>query len=165
MSEGKRGSARQRSVVTGLRTVAMVAAFAILGIGIMVPAAVAADDGTRVYSNLSVKGTWGFGGGGFGVTVPDRAPAAAVGTTTFDGMGDCMVTSTINVDGTLIGPNTSQECTYAVNPDGTGWAEAFFGTPDFPDPVRILFVIVDRGKELFIINVDFFVVGYNAKRM
>ena len=165
MSGRRRDRAGQRVAGKGLRIVVMVAALAILGIGLMVQAAGADDDGARVYSNRSIQGKWGFGGNGHGVTFPDTVPAAGVGTMTFDGMGGCMVTSTINVNGTLIGPVMSEECAYTVNPDGTGSSEASFGAPEFPDPVQILFVIVDRGRELLIINVDLFIAGYSAKRM
>lgn len=128
--------------------------------------AVADDAGVRMYDARSIQGRWGFGGGGHGVAVPPLGPmpATGLGTIIFDGTGGCSVTSTVNLNGTIIGPIASQKCTYIVNPDGTGSSEAFFGTSQFPNPVRILFVIVDRGNELFIMNVDLFVAGYSAKR-
>ena len=165
MSGRRRESGGQHVAEKGFWIVVMVAALAILGIGIMLPAAVADDDGARVYSNRSIQGKWGFGVDGHGVAVPDRAPAAAVGTATFDGEGGCRTTLTINVNGTLIGPIPSQSCTYTVYPDGTGWAEIDYGVPELPVPIRGLFVIVDRGREMMIVNEDIFVSGYNAKRM
>ena len=156
---------RRERAGKGFWIVVMVAALAIPGIGIMLPAAVADDDGARVYSNRSIQGKWGFGVNGHGVAVPERAPSVAVGTATFDGMGGCMITLTINVNGTLIGPIPSQSCTYTVNPDGTGLVEVYYGASEFPDPIRGLFVIVDRGREMIIINENIFVAGYVAKRM
>jgi hypothetical protein len=136
-------------------------------LGLALTATAGADDsGRKVYDARSIQGRWGFGGGGHGVAVPPLAPlpAAGLGTITFDGTGGCTVTSTVNLNGTIIGPIASQQCIYTVNPDGTGSSEAFFGTSQFPNPVRILFVIVDRGNELLIMNVDLFVAGYSAKR-
>jgi hypothetical protein len=136
-------------------------------LGLALTATAGADDaGVRMFDARSIQGRWGFGGGGHGVAVPPLGPmpATGLGTIIFDGTGGCSVTSTVNLNGTIIGPIASQKCTYIVNPDGTGSSEAFFGTSQFPNPVRILFVIVDRGNELFIMNVDLFVAGYSAKR-
>jgi hypothetical protein len=130
-----------------------------------------ADDGARrgVFTERSIEGRWGFSGE-YGVivsspssrTVPQSVPTAAVGTAFFDGRGGCSVTSTINVNGTVFGPLTSETCTYSVNPDGTGTSVAEFSGAPFAGPASVAFVIVDR--EIRFLNTTSVVAGFTARR-
>lgn len=91
-------------------------------------------------------------------------PTAALGTVVFDGNGGCVVTTTINVNGTIIGPLTSNTCTYSVNPDGTGKSVAEFSGAPFDGPSTVAFVIVDRNREIRFLNTNSVVAGFTAKR-
>lgn len=74
--------------------------------------------------------------------------------------------NTVNINGTIIGPNTSDTCTYSVNPDGTGTGVAEFsvsGVP-FDEPSTVAFVIVDHNREIRFINTNSIVAGFTAKR-
>ena len=64
----------------------------------------------------------------------------------------------------LIGPVTSDTCTYSVNPDGTGVSTATFSEPGAPASSSVAFVIVEYGRELRAINTDATVAGFVAKR-
>lgn len=125
--------------------------------------------GRRPFTERSIEGTWGFSGD-FGMivppAVPQPVPTAALGTVFFDGIGGCSVTNTVNINGTIIGPNTSDTCTYSVNPDGTGTGVAEFsvsGAP-FDEPSTVAFVIVDHNREIRFINTNSIVAGFTAKR-
>lgn len=123
-----------------------------------------ADDSRPAFTNRSIEGRWGFSGE-FGMivppAVPQMVPTAALGIVVFDGRGGCVVTSTINTNGTIVGPQTSDTCSYSVNPDGTGASIAqFSGQP----PSTVAFVIVDRGREIRFINTNAIVAGFTAKR-
>ena len=119
------------------------------------------------FSNRTIQGKWGFSGGvGYLVPpdVPELTPIAGLGTVYFDGRGECVVTSTVNVAGTVIGPASSDTCTYSVNRDGTGVSTATFSVPGAPASSSIAFVIVEYGRELRAINTDAIVSGFVAKR-
>ena len=125
------------------------------------------DRGWPQFSNRSIQGKWGFSGG-LGYIVPPDAPeltpVSGLGTVYFDGRGGCVVKSTVNVAGTLVGPATSDSCTYSVNPDGTGVSTAWFSEQGAPESSSIAFVIVEHGRELRAINTDALVGGFVAKR-
>ena len=118
---------------------------------VLATGSVQADDG---FTLESVQGSWGFTTPGSigGVSV------SAVGRTIFDGSGGCETTLTLNFGGTLI-PLTSTasggQCSYTVNPDGTGSVELIFIDPagnasDF----LVSFVIIDKEKEYRFITSD-----------
>jgi len=127
-----------------------------------------ADAPRPAFTERSIKGRWGFSGE-FGMIVPPAAhtqpvPTAALGTVVFDGRGGCLVTTTININGTIVGPLASNTCAYSVNADGTGTSVAEFpGTP-FDGPSTVAFVIVDRNREIRFINTNAIVAGFTARR-
>jgi hypothetical protein len=134
----------------------------------LTPASRANDVARRtVFTNQSIEGYWGFSGN-FGMIVPPAAPqpvsSAALGTIFFDGRGGCSVTTTINTNGTIFGPQTSNTCTYSVNPDGTGKSVAEFTGSPVSQPLTVAFVIVDYGREIRFLNTTSIVAGFTAKR-
>lgn len=124
------------------------------------------ERGAHHFSERSIQGTWGFSGGGtmYPPLVPEPTQFSNVGTNYFDGKGKCSVTLTANTAGNVVGPVTSDTCTYTVNPDGTGSGIATFTDPNAPPSSSILFVIVDHGRELRVIFADPIVGGFVAKR-
>ena len=72
--------------------------------------------------------------------------------------------STINVNGTIYGPLTSNTCTYSVNPDGTGKSVAEFSGAPFNGPATVAFVIVDHNREIRFLNTNSVVAGFTARR-
>jgi hypothetical protein len=111
----------------------------------------------------SLRGNWGFSGSGTisPPTVPQITWGAVVGILTFDGSGGCSMSNTANIGGTTTA-QTSQTCTYTVNPDGTGSIVAQF--PGDPGPLPLSFVLVDGGDELHLIRTDIAVATGVAKR-
>lgn len=126
-----------------------------------------ADAPRPLFTDRSIEGRWGFSGD-FGLIVPApnaaQLPTAALGTVVFDGRGGCVVTSTINVNGTTLGPLTSETCTYTVRPDGTGTSVAEFAGAPFEGPATVAFVIVDHGREIRFLNTNSVVAGFTARR-
>lgn len=126
-----------------------------------------ADASRHAFSERSIKGRWGFSGD-FGMivppSVPQPVPTAGLGTVVFDGNGGCVVTTTINVNGTTRGPLTSNTCTYSVNPDGTGKSVAEFSGAPFNGPATVAFVIVDHNREIRFLNTNSVVAGFTARR-
>lgn len=106
------------------------------------------------FSVKSLKGVYGFSGSGtIGTT-----PAAVVGLNSFDRAGGCDITAKLNVGGSVASLTTAA-CSYAVNPDGTGFLdvtfnEAFPGLPGIE--FHSDFVIVDGGKEVHAVLSDNF---------
>ncbi|MDV3241366.1 MULTISPECIES: hypothetical protein [Methylocaldum] len=126
-----------------------------------------ADAPRPAFTERGIEGRWGFSGE-FGMIVPPAAPqavpTAALGTVIFDGHGGCAVTTTVNINGTILGPLTSKTCTHSVNPDGTGTSVAEFSGTAFDGPSTVAFVIVDRNREIRFINTTLTVAGFTAKR-
>jgi hypothetical protein len=123
-----------------------------------------ADSSKAEFSERSIQGTWGFSGESGMVVppaVPQPVPTAAMGIVVFDGKGGCSVTSTVNVNGTILGPLTSLTCTYSVNADGTGTSVAEFAGQPLS---TVAFVIVDRNREIRFINTTPIVAGFTARR-
>ncbi len=141
-----------------------LAAFLVFG---ALPLASKADAPRQEFSEQSIEGRWGFSGD-FGMIVPPSAPqpvpTAALGTVVFDGKGGCVVTTTINANGTIIGPLASNTCTYSVNPDGTGKSVAEFSGAPFNGPSTVTFVIVDHNREIRFLNTNSVVAGFTARR-
>lgn len=115
------------------------------------------------FTNKSIQGDWGFSAAGTIVppALPVAAPAAAVGIMTFDGMGGCSISDTINIGGTSAS-RTSSTCTYSVNADGSGSLSALF--PGDPGPTPLSFVIVDNRTEIRFIRTDLGVASGVARR-
>jgi hypothetical protein len=92
----------------------------------------------------TMKGVYAFSGAGtlgFGTI-----PAAVAGLNSFDGTSACGISARLNSGGT-VSPLTSAECSYQVNPDGSGTLRVRFNEPPF-GPFLSHFVIADSGKEL-----------------
>lgn len=121
----------------------------------------------RSFSTRSIKGSWGFSTNGFGMLVPPTAPAptpaATLGRIVFDGNGGCSITLWANFSGQTIRAQ-SATCSYTVNPDGTGTNEATFPDTPIVDPIPIVFVIVDEGRELRLLNTGAIVSTITARR-
>jgi hypothetical protein len=103
----------------------------------------------KAFTPRSIQGTWGVLASG---TVEGQA-AAAVGLDTFDGVGRCTSSVQLNVGGTVTAL-TSTECSYTVNPDGTGSMTVTYAGP--LGPFTADFVIVDANKEFHFIISDGF---------
>jgi hypothetical protein len=101
------------------------------------------------FTPQSIQGTWGFSGPG---TLGGQ-PTAAVGLQTFDGVGGCTVSIQLNVGGTVTAL-TSIQCSYTVNPDGTGSQTLTLAGPI--GPFTADFVIVDAKEEFHFIVSDGF---------
>lgn len=130
-----------------------------------------ADDadarGWQRFSNRSIEGFWGYSGAPAYILPPgalEPTLIAGMGRLYFDGKGKCIVTATVNVATTQIGPVTSDSCVYQVNPDGTGTSTATFSAPGAPPSSSVAFIIVDHGRELRVINTDTIVGSLVAKR-
>lgn len=141
---------------------------AILCLSQALPTIVFADgDQSMRFNNRTIQGTWGFSSGVGFIGSPNTGMSSlivAAGVVTFDGKGNCEVTPTANIDGTLFGPVKSDSCTYSVEPNGTGSSIAFFSEPGAPESSAVSFVIVDHGKEIRFINTDALIGSFIAKR-
>jgi hypothetical protein len=125
------------------------------------------DDKGSEFTTKSIKGTWGFSGGvGYLVppAVPEALPAVGIGIVSFDGTGECTVSNTVNLNGELFGPFSSDSCTYSVNPDGTGTSVAEFSAGPAPGEASVSFVISDHGRKLRFIRTDFVVASFEAEK-
>jgi hypothetical protein len=156
----------------------LVAAGLLVAIGVLaavfVQSRAAADwygsergDSDRGFSNRSIKGSWGFSTNGFGMllapTAPQPLPAATLGRIVFDGNGGCSITLWANINGQTSRAQ-SATCSYTVNPDGTGTNEATFPGSPIVDPIPIVFVIIDEGRELRLLNTGSIVSTISARR-
>ena len=114
------------------------------------------DKGAKHFTNKSIKGMWGFSGSAtvYPPLAPEPTPGSNLGTTYFDGKGNCVVKGWVSIGDIVLGPITSDKCTYSVNPDGTGSGTAYYSDPFAPESSRIEFVIVDHGRELRAIYSD-----------
>lgn len=119
----------------------------VLAVGLVSAVVVVADDDDdddRVFTDRSLEGRWGFAAEGtvFPPIFEEATLASAVGTLEFDGEGGCSITDIENFGGFVIGPQTTVECAYSVNPDGTGTLS--FAFPN--DPVRgeVAFVMLNK---------------------
>jgi hypothetical protein len=122
-------------------------------------------EGSR-FSERSLAGTWSYVGNG-GILVPPAAPeptpAATVGQFTFDGEGGCSARGMVNVLGATVETETTA-CSYSVEPDGRGFAEATFTNAPISDPFPFTLVIADGGRELYLMNTQYVVGTLIAKR-
>jgi hypothetical protein len=122
--------------------------------------------GGRPYSNQSIKGHWGYNTS-FGMLMPPIVPqpqaTAAMGRISFDGGGGCDVKAVVNIEGQSM-TMQSASCSYHVDPDGTGIAQALFPGAPIADAVPVAFVIVDAGQELRFVNTRHIVGTFTARR-
>jgi hypothetical protein len=105
------------------------------------------DDAESTFTNLSLKGKWGFSDQATLVppAVPEPIPGFSVGILELDGKGNCTGSDRLNLNGTDIGPRTFDTCSDSVNPDGTGSMTVTIEGE--PEPVSLFFVIVDKNRE------------------
>jgi hypothetical protein len=106
---------------------------------------VVASQGSERFSVRSLKGTYGFNGSG--TLLGGTVEAAFVGLTSFDRAGGCRIKTRLNAGG-QVQSLTSAQCSYTVNPDGTGSIRVTFHEPPFTGPFVSDFVIVDNAEEL-----------------
>ncbi len=157
-----------RLVLKGLVALGVATAFTA---GFLAPASTEADeeddDDRRRFTERSIKGAWGWTGAGTFISPVDgeALPSVGLGTTVFDGVGGCTVTSTVNIAGTIVGPVESDACTYSVNADGTGTSTAMFTDPPLAGEAEVSFVVVDKRREIRFIQHNEFVVTFIAKRL
>lgn len=118
------------------------------------------------FSNRSIEGHWGFNSD-LGLllppVVPEPVPTIAMGRIFFDGEGRCSTYLLTNTNGDTVAYDSSS-CTYSVNRDGIGTAEAAFPGAPITDPLPFSFVIVDRGREILFMNTKFLVASFRARR-
>lgn len=117
----------------------------------------------KQFTNKSIEGTYGFTVSG--TVEPGSGPLTVGGLFTYDGNGGCFVKETLNAPslGGVVS-RTSKDCTYNVNPDGTGTQIDIFEEP-FNQTVHISFVVVDKGNEIrFIITDPGLILSGVAKR-
>jgi len=137
------------------------------GVGLCALASLAGAhrEGPR-FSERSLAGTWSYVGNS-GLLVPPAAPeptpASTVGMFSFDGQGGCSAHGQVNVLGVTVETETLA-CSYSVQPDGTGVAEATFTNAPVTDPFPFSFVIADAGRELYLMNTQYVVGTLIAKR-
>lgn len=101
--------------------------------------------------NQRLRGTYGFAATGYfganfdaGTGTTTGAVAERVGVYSFDGKGVCSIHSFANKAGLGAGVlQESDECTYQVNPDGTGQVDASVGGKSF----LTFFVLVNHDQE------------------
>jgi hypothetical protein len=143
-----------------------------LVVGTLIATALTASAGDDVenqghgFSERSIKGWWGFNsvvGTLLPPAAPQPTPMTSVGRIYFDGVGGCSVKTVVNVNGESA-PFQSSSCTYSVDADGFGESEAVFPGAPIADPVPVSFVIVDKGRELRVINTKFIVDSFTARR-
>ena len=150
----------------GLTALALVAVLATITINAnpSVTSADSEDDDRGEFTNRSIKGRWGLSVSGTFLppAVPEPAPIVAVGLMEFDGTGRCSIAATANVGGTSFSL-TTDECAYAVNPNGSGSVSAVFpGDP--PTPLSLAIVIVDKKKEIRFIRTEEFAVSIGVTK-
>ena len=97
-------------------------------------------------SNASLNGTYGFHA--FATVVSPGSPGttrAIMGVFTMDGRGNLTGNVSVNNNGTVLGPGTFAG-TYIVNADCTGTL--------FTNPGSLMLVVVDGGKEFYLMRID-----------
>ena len=113
------------------------------------------------FANESIRGSWGFHA--YGNQTNRGVSIVAVGRIIYDGVGECEVRDTINIDWLGAGfpplpaegiSRVSSACTYHVNPDGSGRVLIVFPPPVAPDTVHLSFVIEKSGSFMRLIRTD-----------
>jgi hypothetical protein len=115
-------------------------------------------------SNNTLKGRYGMKGEGLVPSGPPPAPLvpfAMVGVQTLDGEGNLTDAATTSLNG-LVMTNVNQG-TYTVNEDCTGLYNVNIAVPPFQ--VQHHLVVVDKGKEFYLIASRGAVLTFSAKRL
>ena len=96
-----------------------------------------------------------YGFSGSGSLGAGAFPAAVAGLNSFDRAGGCRITAQFNNAGAPMISLTTLECSYNVNPDGSGVLKVRFN--ELPNTFRSDFVLVDNAREiLFVLSDDMF---------
>ena len=115
-------------------------------------------------SNHTLKGRYGMKGEGLVPSGPPPAPLvpfAMVGIQTLDGEGNLTDAATTSLNG-VVASNVNQG-TYTVNEDCTGTYTVNISAPPFQ--VNHHLVVVDKGKEFYLIASRGAVLTFTAKRL
>jgi hypothetical protein len=115
-------------------------------------------------SNQTLKGRYGMKGEGLVPGGPPPAPLvpfAMVGIETLDGEGNLTDAATISLNG-VVASNVNPG-TYNVNEDCTGTYTVTISVPPFQISHRL--VVVDKGKEFYLIGTQNSVLTFAAKRL
>ena len=115
----------------------------------------------------SIRGAWGLSGSGqlLPPAAPEPMPFVSLNRMVFDGAGNCEVVVLVNAAGTLVGPLIAENCEYSVDQDGFGRAVAEFPGGPVTGPLPIAFLIVDKARELRVINTNELLGEGVAKRL
>lgn len=145
----------------------LVALGFLAAVSVQSTAAAAEGGNDRSFSARSIKGSYGFSTNGFGMVLPPSAPvsipAATLGRIVFDGQGGCSISLRANFNGQFASAE-SGTCTYTVNADGIGTNSATFpGTP-LADPIPIVLVVADEGREVRLLTTGSIVSTITARR-
>ena len=124
--------------------------------------ALADEEGCSV---ASLNGSYGIQSTGSIVALGPIGPVAEAGIIKFDGTGGVSQTTTVSTNGFIIPNRSSLSGTYLVNPDCTGDLALVLPVLGGSITSTSHFVIVDHGKEIFLVNTGAgrVIVG-NAKR-
>jgi hypothetical protein len=115
-------------------------------------------------SNRTLKGRYGMKGEGLVPGGPPPAPLvpfAMVGIETLDGAGNLTDAATTSLNGVVT--SNVNPGTYTVNQDCTGTYTVNISVPPFQVNHRL--VIVDKGKEFYLIGTQASVLTFAAKRL
>jgi hypothetical protein len=115
-------------------------------------------------SNRTLKGRYGIKGDGIVPSGPPPAPLvpfAMIGIETLDGEGNLTDDATTSLNG-LVASNVNPG-TYSINEDCTGTYSVTIATPPFQINHRL--VVVDKGKEFYLIGTQNSVLTFAAKRL
>ena len=122
----------------------------------MTPSMANEDNG---FTERSLEDNWGFSAHGVHLEDDKETPVVVVGLFSFDGKGECSHSFTGNLGGETFA-GTAEECTYEVNPDGTGTITFSAQGEERVHP----FVLVDKANEFHFIERGSEVISGVAKR-
>ena len=118
-------------------------------------------NGSRRCSNRTLQGAYGIKFEGQSLT---GGPIASVSRVTFDGQGEFTVSEVARFNGNLVRRTFTGP--YTVNADCTGFLDFSSEITDPPHEAHGEFVIVDGGKEFFILdNEEGWVAGGVGKKL
>ncbi len=115
---------------------------------IAVPAILTAHSAAEAtFSNMDLRGDYGYSFTGQILEGPVAGPLAGVGWASYDGAGNVSVTETATLNGTVV--QRTGTGTYQMNSNGTGTASITFTTvdpPGIPDSVSTLAFVISNNR-------------------
>lgn len=111
--------------------------------------------GRRGFSERDLRGTYNAFFEGEATEGPFTGHATAIGLVRFDGRGNYVVHRTVNIGGTLI-VNQIGDCTYSVEPSGSGTARCVVSTPSppgIPDMIEDLAFTLTEADEAYFMSI------------